>query len=61
MIVFRLGDLQPDRVSFGFCPAQEALHSLRVIDAPKRYPLHIDWVLRTRKKLSSGIKSEQLR
>ncbi|MGB8953990.1 MAG: DUF5937 family protein [Tumebacillaceae bacterium] len=58
MIVFRLGDLQPDQVYFGFSPAQEALHSMRVLYEPKRYPLHIDWVLRTRKKLSSGLKTE---
>lgn len=57
-IIFRFDDIGPDQVHFGIAPAQEALHSLVVLYRPKRHPLHIEWILRTRKKISPALKAE---
>ncbi len=40
----------------GFSPAQEALHSLHVLFAPKDHPLHIPWVIRIRERMSPVLK-----
>lgn len=57
-IHLRIGELRPERVRFAISPAQEALHSLYVLYRPKRYPLHTQWVLRTRRQLSPTLKEE---
>ncbi|MFZ5817677.1 MAG: DUF5937 family protein [Bacillota bacterium] len=57
-ILFRLAGLAPERVSFGFSPAQEALHSLHVFLEPKAHPLHVPWVVRIRAAISPALKAE---
>ncbi|MFZ5826066.1 MAG: DUF5937 family protein [Bacillota bacterium] len=57
-VVFRLGQVGPERLAFGFSPAQEALHSLHVLFHPKHHPLHVHWVVRTRQRMSPALKAE---
>jgi DNA-binding transcriptional ArsR family regulator len=45
-------------VRFAPSAAQEALLSLYVLYLPKRFPLHTQWVLSTRRRLSHALKAE---
>lgn len=57
-IVMRMKGVGVEQVRFGFVEAQEMLHSLLVLHKPKWHPLHIQWIMRTRKRLSPGLKAE---
>ncbi|RJO73703.1 ArsR family transcriptional regulator [Nocardia panacis] len=53
----RLPDDDADLVVFGYSAAHEALRSLRVLHHAKRYPLHVSWVLRTRERMDTELRS----
>ena len=57
-INLHFGTLQLDQIAFGFSPAQEAVVSLHVLSDSSHHPLHIPWVIRSRKLLSSALKAE---
>lgn len=57
-IILQFGTLQLDQIAFGFSPAQEAIVSLHVFADSSHHPLHIPWVIRSRKLLSPGLKAE---
>lgn len=53
-----LEELLPERVGFSYSVLQELLLSLRVLDDYKHHPLHITWVLKTRKQLAPNFHAE---
>lgn len=57
-ITLQFGTLQLDQIAFGFSPAQEAVVSLHVLSDSSHHPLHIPWVIRSRKLLSPALKAE---
>jgi DNA-binding transcriptional ArsR family regulator len=57
-INLHFGTLQLDQIAFGFSPAQEAVVSLHVLTDSSHHPLHIPWVIRSRKLLSPALKAE---
>jgi DNA-binding transcriptional ArsR family regulator len=57
-IILHFETLRADQIGFGFSPAQEAVVSLHVLADVSHHPLHIPWVLQTRKTLSQGLKNE---
>jgi DNA-binding transcriptional ArsR family regulator len=57
-INLRFGTLQLDQIAFGFSPAQEAVVSLHVLSDSSHHPLHIPWVIQSRKLLSPALKAE---
>src|SRR5687768_5461072 len=57
-INLQFGTLQLDQIAFGFSPAQEAVVSLHVLADSSHHPLHIPWVIQSRKLLSPALKAE---
>jgi hypothetical protein len=57
-IQLHFGTLQLEQIMFGFSPAQEALLSLHVLSDSSHHPLHIPWVIHSRKLLSQALKVE---
>jgi DNA-binding transcriptional ArsR family regulator len=57
-IHLQFGMLRPEQIAFGFSPAQESIVSLHVLADSSHHPLHIPWVIRSRKLLSPGLKTE---
>ena len=57
-IHLQFGTLQVEQIAFGLSPAQEAVISLHVLSDPSHHPLHVPWVIQSRKLLSPGLKAE---
>jgi DNA-binding transcriptional ArsR family regulator len=57
-INLHFGTLRLDQIAFGFSAAQEAVVSLHVLSDSSHHPLHIPWVIRSRKLLSPALKAE---
>ena len=57
-ILFRLRELPAERVAFGYSPSQELLHAMHVLADASHHPLHIPWVVRTRRQMSPTLKRE---
>jgi DNA-binding transcriptional ArsR family regulator len=57
-IILQFETLQLEQIAFGFSPAQEAVISLHVLSDSSHHPLHIPWVIQSRKLLSPGLKAE---
>jgi DNA-binding transcriptional ArsR family regulator len=57
-IHLQFGTLHVEQIAFGFSPAQEAVISLHVLSDPSHHPLHVPWVIQSRKLLSLGLKAE---
>lgn len=57
-INLQFGTLQLEQIAFGFSPAQEAVVSLHVLSDSSHHPLHVPWVIQSRKLLSPSLKAE---
>ena len=57
-IHLQFGTLQVEQIAFGVSPAQEAVISLHVLSDPSHHPLHVPWVIQSRKLLSPALKAE---
>jgi DNA-binding transcriptional ArsR family regulator len=57
-INLHFGTLQLDQIAFAVSPAQEAVISIHVLLDPSHHPLHIPWVIRSRKVIGPALKTE---
>lgn len=57
-LALRLRDVAAEQVAFSCSPANEVLRSLHVLHDVKHHPLHISWMLATRARMSTELKSE---
>src|SRR5687768_7888618 len=57
-IILHFQSLRPSQIRFSFSPGQEAIVSLHVLADSSHHPLHVPWVIQTRKQLSPALKAE---